>query len=84
MSKRYEEGTIVVAMSYDKEKIKVSARIVGRNGRNVREILKNTVEKIGGECGGHPQAAGCLISKDKEDEFLENLTKNLELEVVKV
>ena len=84
MSKGYEEGTIIIAMSYDEDKIKVSARVAGRNGRNVREILEAVVEKVGGECGGHPLAAGCLISKEKESEFLKNLNKSLELEVIRV
>ncbi|MEK6820546.1 MAG: DHHA1 domain-containing protein, partial [Nanoarchaeota archaeon] len=84
MSKHYREGTVIVAMSYDEEKIKVSARIVGRKGRNVREILESAAEKVGGEAGGHHYAAGCLFSRKKEKEFLEILTKSLELEVVKV
>jgi len=84
MSRKYEEGTIIVTMSYDKEKIKVSARVAGRNGRNVREILGNVVEKIGGEYGGHASAAGCLIPKNKEKQFIETLTKTLELKVVKI
>ncbi len=84
MSRKYEEGTTIVTMSYDNEKIKVSARVVGRNGRNVREILGSVIEKIGGEYGGHASAAGCLIPKDKEKQFLDTLTKTLELEVVKI
>ncbi len=84
MSRNYEEGTIIIATSYDNEKLKVSARVAGRNGRNVREILQSSLNKIPAECGGHPLAAGCLIPKEKEIEFLENLTKNLELEVVKI
>lgn len=84
MSNHYKEGTIIIAMSYDKDKMKISARVTGRNGRNVREMLEKTLEKIGGECGGHEYAAGCLISKAKESEFIKSLIKNLELEVVKI
>ncbi len=84
MSFNCSEGTIIAVMAYDKDKIKVSARIAGRNGRNVREILEKTVNEIGGECGGHAQAAGCLIKKDSEKKFIESLIKNLELEVVKI
>ncbi len=84
MSNQYEEGTIIVAMSYDKEKIKVSARVAGRKGRNVKEIIERCIKNIEGECGGHPAAAGCLIPREKEKEFIENLTKSLELEVVKI
>src|SRR3989344_386411 len=37
----YPEGTAIITMAYleEKNKIKVSARLAGRNGRNVRETL---------------------------------------------
>jgi len=80
----YEEGLVIVALSYNENKIKVSARIAGRKGRNVRDLLHKAVVSIGGEVGGHPQAAGCLIEKDKEEEFIGELKKVLDLETVKV
>ena len=83
-SSLYEEGTIITAMAYYDDKIKVSARMVGKNGRNVREILNNIIEKIGGEVGGHEFAAGCIINKNQEQEFISLLKKNLEIELVKI
>lgn len=83
-SPAYEEGTIIVALAYNNDKIKVSARIAGRQGRNVREVLHKVVVPLGGEVGGHPNAAGCLISRDQESLFIEELKKTLELEIVKV
>jgi len=80
----YKEGTIIVALAYNQDKIKVSARIAGREGKNVREVLNKIVVSLGGEVGGHPTAAGCLISKDKEEIFIQELKKTLELELVKV
>jgi len=80
----YEEGTIIVAMARYEDKIKVSARNVGRVGRNVREILNNVVEEIGGEVGGHEFAAGANILKEKEAQFLDLLKKNLEIEFIKI
>lgn len=80
----YEEGTIVTTMAYYDDKIKVSARNVGRNGRNVREVLNCVIGKVGGEVGGHKHAAGCMISQEKEKEFIDNLKKNLEIELVKI
>ena len=77
----YEKGTIIVALAYNEDKIKVSARIKGKEGRNVRDILHQAVIPIGGEVGGHPEAAGCLISKDKESIFIEQLKKVLEPEL---
>ena len=90
-SQTYEDGTVIIAMAYIQDskpdKIKISARIVGKNEkneRNVREILESVVESIGGECGGHSASAGCLISKESEKEFLELIKKRLEIEQIKI
>jgi len=83
-SPNYEEGTIITTMAHYENKIKVSSRNVGRTGRNVREILNNVIEKIGGEVGGHEFAAGCNIMQSQEQEFIDLLQKNLEIEIVKV
>ena len=83
-SSLYEEGTMITTMAYYEDKIKVSSRIVGRNGRNAREILNSVIEKIGGEVGGHEGAAGCIIKQEKEKEFIDFLKKNLELEMIKI
>lgn len=80
----YEEGTVVVGMSHYENKIKVSARNVGKTGRNVRELLNSVVADTGGEVGGHEFAAGCNIPREKENEFLKKLKKNLEIEMVRV
>lgn len=83
-SSLYEEGTIIITMAYYEDKIKTSARTVGKNGRNVREILDNVIRETGGEVGGHKLAAGCIVSKNKEKKFIELLRKNLEIELVKI
>ena len=83
-SSLYEEGTIIVTMAYYENKIKVSARNVGRNGRNVREILYNVMKEVEGEVGGHEFAAGCLIQREDEKKFIEALKKELELEIIKI
>lgn len=82
----YKEKTTIVAMAFDEteEKIKISARNVGEHGRNVREILQDIISFTGGEVGGHEFAAGGIISREKETEFLEYLKKNLEIEVIKI
>ncbi|MFH1326628.1 MAG: DHH family phosphoesterase [archaeon] len=83
-SSLYEEGTIVTTMAYYEDKIKVSSRTVGRNGRNVREILAKIIEKTGGEVGGHEFAAGGILDQKDEETFINLLKKGLEIEVVKV
>ncbi|MEK6955923.1 MAG: DHH family phosphoesterase, partial [Nanoarchaeota archaeon] len=65
-------------------KIKISARNVGNRGRNVREILERVIIPIGGEFGGHEFAAGGTIDKEKEQEFVECLKRNLEIEMIKI
>lgn len=85
MSSVYKEGTTIVAMAHNEDKIKISARIAGRNGhKNIREVLDSVIAEIGGESGGHAQAAGCLISREKEKPFIETLKKKLEIELVKI
>ncbi len=71
-------------MAYYENRIKVSARNAGKCGRNVRELLARIIQITDGEVGGHEHAAGCIISQEKENEFIELLKKNLEVEVVKV
>ena len=90
-SPNYTEGTILIGMAYNEDKIKVSARIVGSEGRNLKEVLEKTVTKFKNqnpesiaEVGGHSMAAGCLVEKEKEDSFLQTLQKELEIEIVKV
>jgi len=80
----YSKGTIIVALAYNQDKIKVSARMVGKEGRNVREVLNQVVVPLGGEVGGHHGAAGCLISRHNEDKFIQELQKVLEVELIKV
>lgn len=84
-SKVYPGGTIVIGLAYDKDRIKVSARVSGREGRNVREVLESVTRELSEtECGGHPLAAGCLIKKSEEKDFINKLVKTLDLEIVKI
>ena len=80
-SSEYTQGTMIIALAYNEDKIKVSARIAGREGRNVREVLSQVVVPLGGEVGGHPKAAGCLISRDKEELFISELKRVLDTEI---
>ena len=83
-SSEYEEGTIITTLAHYDDKIKISSRMVGKHGRNVREILNNVVNQLEGEVGGHENAAGCIISKQDEKQFIDLLKKQLEVEVIKV
>jgi RecJ-like exonuclease len=90
-SPTYKEGTILIGMAYNGDKIKVSARIVGREGRNLKEVLEKTIIKFKSEnpkstaeVGGHHFAAGCLIEKERENSFIEVLKKELEIEIIKI
>jgi nanoRNase/pAp phosphatase (c-di-AMP/oligoRNAs hydrolase) len=88
MSAMYKEGTIVITMAYNQDKIKVSSRMCGRekkenDPRNLRDLMNEITELIGGESGGHKFAAGCVISKEKEEAFIELVKKKLEIEIIK-
>lgn len=80
----YEEGTILIGMAYNQDKIKVSARIAGQSNKNLKEVLEKTVIDMDAEVGGHNMAAGCLIRKEDEEKFVQSLTKNLQIEVMRV
>jgi single-stranded-DNA-specific exonuclease len=83
-SSLYEEGTMITTMAYYEDKIKVSARSVGKCGRNIRKILAEVVDQTGGEVGGHEFAAGCMIRQENERQFLDLLKKSFEIELVKI
>lgn len=80
----YAEGTAIIAMAYNGDRIKVSARNVGKVGRNMREMLQMIVKETGGEVGGHEFAAGCNIMKKDETLFLKLLESQFDMEVIKV
>ena len=87
-SSTYKEGTVIVAMAYNEDKIKVSTRMVGRNPkspRNLKQMMDSITHTLGqGDSGGHKHAAGCTIHIDKEREFIDLIKKKLEFELVKV
>jgi len=66
-------------------KVKVSARIA-RNPTNsklnnlklnLRDIIVKAAAAVDGEAGGHPFAAGALIEKEREEEFIAAVEKEL-------
>ena len=86
-SKVYKEGTIIIAMAYDNDNIKVSTRMAGRNNdssKNLKEIMDSVTCLVGGESGGHKKAAGCVIKKIDEQKFIDLIKKKFEFEVVKM
>lgn len=81
----YPEGTVIITMAYtEKRELKVSARLSGDSGRNVREIIERATNGIEGEFGGHHAAAGCILKQENEDNFINCLKKNLEIELIKM
>ena len=88
MSALYKEGTVIIAMAYNQDKIKISSRISGRDkvdsSLNLREFMNQVTELIGGESKGHKFEASCIINKDKEEAFIELVKKKLEFETIKI
>jgi RecJ-like exonuclease len=84
----YKEGTIIVAMAYNGDKIKVSTRLAGRGSRktrNLKELLDSVMFSLGcGSSGGHKKAAGCIIKKQDENRFVDLVRRKLDVELVKV
>ncbi len=83
----YKEGTIIVAMAYNENKIKVSTRMAGRkskSNRNLKNLLDSIINITGGISGGHQNAAGCTIDKAQEEEFINLIKRKLDVELIKL
>jgi len=75
----YQPGTSIVSMAYDEDTIKISMRIVGKNESDLREDINKILIIMGyGVSGGHCNAAGALIPKEKEEEFIAAVKKYFE------
>ena len=73
-------GKIVILRTDGSEgTIKFSSRksISCKSDVNLSELMRNGAEKFEGVGGGHDAAAGARITKDKLDEFLDNLEENV-------
>ena len=69
------------ADSKEKEGIKVSSRgtkHLVKKGLDLSSIMSECSKKVGGEGGGHDIAAGALIPRGKEEEFLEEVEDMIE------
>ncbi len=75
----YSEGTIIMSMCHNiEDDVKVSLRLCGRDGADLREIIKRICEECNGSYGGHRLAAGAIIPSEKEEEFLKTSIKVLD------
>jgi len=72
-SNGFADKTFVMSLARTEDEMtKVSLRISGLNREeiNLREIVKEIAETVGGEAGGHMNAAGALIETSKEELFI--------------
>ena len=72
-TKRPNKPIFGLAYDNDTNMIKVSARKSDRDNINLRDILINVVREMGGEAGGHRNAAGAYIPVGKEVEFIDKV-----------
>ena len=76
--KELDDKTIIISMARDKDNSKVSVRIKGEFDIDLRDIVKEILTEIEGEGGGHKNAAGAIISKDQEEDFIKQATQVLD------
>ncbi|MEM3341839.1 MAG: DHH family phosphoesterase [Thermoplasmata archaeon] len=70
----------------DPENVKVSARTTKNmveKGIHLAEIMRYAAQKVGGVGGGHNIAAGALIRKGKEEEFLKAVEEKAAMQLKK-
>jgi single-stranded DNA-specific DHH superfamily exonuclease len=90
-SSKYSQGTILVGMAYNQDKIQIQTKMIGKEGRSLKELLEKTVINLKTnaedqviQVGGHKLEAACIVEREKEESFIQALKENLEIEVVKV
>ncbi|MEM3851757.1 MAG: DHH family phosphoesterase [Methanomassiliicoccales archaeon] len=79
-----DSGKVIVGFASSEGKIKVSARgsdELLQRGLNLSEALHLAAEHVGGLGGGHDIAAGATIDVGKEDEFIRELDKVLDIQL---
>lgn len=80
-SGEYGDGTLILSLArmLDRKNTKVSIRSAGSCQKpDLNSALKRMIESVGGESGGHVDAAGGTIPSSKEKKFIENACKHLE------
>jgi len=75
------ENTFILSLARDVDgTTKVSLRVSGQRPRkdiDLRSLITEIVAAVGGEAGGHQQAAGALIDSSKEEAFTRTATEVL-------
>jgi RecJ-like exonuclease len=61
----------------DSGKVKISARMSRNLSFNLRDIIVEAAEDVGGEGGGHQFAAGASIDREKKEEFIKAVENKL-------
>lgn len=77
-NKEIRNKTIIMSLAHDGPNIKVSTRIKGEYDIDLRDVIKEILEQVEGEGGGHKQAAGAIISIDQEQDFINQAVKVLD------
>ncbi len=71
-SNLYQQGTILISLAHTlDEDTKISIRSAGYSKVNLKEFLNKIVENFNCKAGGHFNAAGSIISQEKEQEFID-------------
>ena len=83
-SNDFEAGTLILSMARAEDNFtKISLRLAGEKAFkgefNLMEILTAIAPKVGGQAGGHHEAAGAIIKTDKEEEFITLARQHLSL-----
>lgn len=71
-SNTYKKGFMIMSLARaENRKTKVSLRITsGPEDVDLRDIIAEVTSKVGGEAGGHRNAAGALIKTEDEERFI--------------
>jgi RecJ-like exonuclease len=72
-----QKGTLILSMARDSKEItKVSLRVAGDDyDTDLKTLISRIAEEVGGQSGGHKNAAGAIINTKDEEKFIEAAKK---------
>ncbi len=77
----YGDGVYVLALARERYgKTKISLRVAGKPKTELVKVVQEIAKSVGGEAGGHSNAAGALIDSEKEEMFIEEAKRLFEEE----
>jgi RecJ-like exonuclease len=76
-SSKKVEQSVIIGFADSENGVKVSGRLTKKEDIDIGKLIKEVVESLGGEGGGHGRAGGAKIQKGQESEFIDKFEQTI-------